>query len=93
MHAVLKVVPVPQHYSTLPPALRIGVAWAFDAAKRLSSLRILLCVQTYYKLPYVDHAITNPEQRICEGATAAALMQGKTGSLSAQHAAIDPPGI
>ena len=24
-------------------------------------------LQTYYKLPYVDHRITNPEQRICEG--------------------------
>jgi hypothetical protein len=27
----------------------------------------VLGLQTYYKLPYVDHRITNPEQRICEG--------------------------
>jgi ABC-type uncharacterized transport system fused permease/ATPase subunit len=26
----------------------------------------LRCRQTYYKLPYVDKRIANPEQRICE---------------------------
>ncbi len=37
----------------------------FETSRRSS---LLLRVQTYYKLPYVDHRITNPEQRICEGA-------------------------
>jgi ABC-type uncharacterized transport system fused permease/ATPase subunit len=29
-------------------------------------LKTCLCLQTYYKLSYVDRRVDNPEQRICE---------------------------
>ena len=42
--------------------------WCVPAIEmRVHLLSLTLLPQTYYKLPYVDQAITNPEQRICEG--------------------------
>ncbi len=71
---------------------------SYNVAVHLCRCSCTLYMQTYYKLPYVDHAIDNPEQRVCEGTCALARLQsfhkscaGTTQSSSASCDASDWP--